>query len=95
MGDYDEAAAAYNTVQALGRAISSPLALAYMSDSRMAYLSYLRGNSAEAVSYTHLDVYKRQELLHAAMQIDAHRAVRHPSASRNFRTGHALDEPQN
>jgi tetratricopeptide (TPR) repeat protein len=49
MGDYDEAAAAYNTVQALGRAISSPLALAYMSDSRMAYLSYLRGNSAEAI----------------------------------------------
>jgi tetratricopeptide (TPR) repeat protein len=49
MGDYDEAAAAYNTVQALGRANSSPLALAYMSDSRMAYLCYLRGDSAEAI----------------------------------------------
>src|ERR1700677_4013184 len=35
------------------------------------------------------------ELLHAAMQIDAHRAVRHAGASRNFRTGHALNEPQN
>src|SRR5580658_1981147 len=49
MGDYDEAATAYNTVQVLGRAISSPLALAYMSDSRLAYLSYLRGDSAEAI----------------------------------------------
>jgi tetratricopeptide (TPR) repeat protein len=49
MGDYDEAAAAYNTVQALGRAISSPLALAYMSDSRMAYLCFLHGDSAEAI----------------------------------------------
>jgi len=35
MGDYNEAATAYNTLQALGRAISSPLALAYMSDSRI------------------------------------------------------------
>jgi tetratricopeptide (TPR) repeat protein len=49
MGDYDEAAAAYNTVQSLGRAILSPLSLAYMSDSRMAYLCYLRGDSAEAI----------------------------------------------
>ncbi len=49
MGDYDEAATAYNTVQSLGRAISSPLALAYMSDSRMAYLCYLRGDSEEAI----------------------------------------------
>jgi tetratricopeptide (TPR) repeat protein len=49
MGDYDEAATAYSTLQALGRAVSSPLTLAYMSDSRMAYLSYLRGGSAESV----------------------------------------------
>jgi tetratricopeptide (TPR) repeat protein len=49
MGDYDEAARAYNTVQSLGRTISSPLALAYMSDSRMAYLCYLRGDSAGAI----------------------------------------------
>jgi tetratricopeptide (TPR) repeat protein len=49
MGDYDEAAAAYNTVQTLGRAISSPMALAYMSDSRMAYLCFLRGDSGEAI----------------------------------------------
>jgi tetratricopeptide (TPR) repeat protein len=49
MGEYDEAATAYNTVEALGRAISSPLALAYMSDSRVAYLRYLHGDSAEAI----------------------------------------------
>jgi tetratricopeptide (TPR) repeat protein len=49
MGDYDEAAAAYNTVQSLGRAISSPLTIAYMNDSRMAYLCFLRGDSAEAI----------------------------------------------
>jgi len=49
MGDYEEAATAYNTLQALGRAISSPLAITYMSDSRLAYLCYLRGDSAEAV----------------------------------------------
>ena len=49
MGDYEESARAYHTVQALGRRIASPLALAYMSDSRMAYLCYLRGDSAEAI----------------------------------------------
>ena len=49
MGDYDEAATAYNIVQSLGRAILSPVALAYMSDSRIAYLCYLRGDSAEAI----------------------------------------------
>jgi tetratricopeptide (TPR) repeat protein len=49
MGDYGEAATAYSTLQALGRTISSPLALAYMSDSRMAYLRYLHGDSAEAI----------------------------------------------
>jgi tetratricopeptide (TPR) repeat protein len=49
MGDYDDAEAAYNTLQALGRAASSPLALAYMSDSRIAYLRFLHGDSAGAV----------------------------------------------
>jgi tetratricopeptide (TPR) repeat protein len=49
MGDYEEAASAYNTVRALGRAISSPLAVAYMSDSRVAYLCYLRGDSTEGI----------------------------------------------
>jgi tetratricopeptide (TPR) repeat protein len=49
MGDYDEAAAAYNSVQTLGRITTSTLSLAYLSDSRLAYLSYLSGNSAEAI----------------------------------------------
>ncbi len=41
MGDYDEAAAAYDAVWALGREIASPSTLAYMSDSRIAYLPAL------------------------------------------------------
>jgi tetratricopeptide (TPR) repeat protein len=49
MGDYEEAATAYNALQSLGRAVSSPLTLAYMSDSRRAYLCYLHGDSAEAI----------------------------------------------
>jgi tetratricopeptide (TPR) repeat protein len=49
MGDYAEAAAAYDAVQAIGRATSSPLALAYLNDSRMAYLCYLRGDSTGAI----------------------------------------------
>jgi tetratricopeptide (TPR) repeat protein len=49
MGDYDEAETAYNAMECLGRVTSSPLGLAYMSNSRMAYLSYLRGDLAEAI----------------------------------------------
>jgi len=48
MGDYDQAAAAYKTVQTLGGATASPLGLSYMLDSRKAYLSFLHGDSAEA-----------------------------------------------
>jgi len=48
-GDYEEAAAAYHTLQTLGREISSPLTLAYMGDSRIAYLRYLHGDTAEAI----------------------------------------------
>jgi tetratricopeptide (TPR) repeat protein len=49
MGDYDEATTAYGVVQSLGRTVLSPLALSYMSDSRMAYLSYLHGDSAGSI----------------------------------------------
>ena len=49
IGDYDEAAEAYNALQTLGQASASPLALAYMSDSRVAYLRFLHGDSAEAI----------------------------------------------
>ena len=49
MGKYEDAAAAYNTLRRLGAVVSSPTKLAYMLDSRMAYLSFLRGDSAEAI----------------------------------------------
>jgi len=49
LGDYEQAATAYDTLQSLGRAISSPSALAYMTDSRMAYLRYLHGDSPESI----------------------------------------------
>ena len=49
MGDYDEASAAYNTVQTLGGAIATPLGLSYMLDSRKAYLSFLHGDTSEAI----------------------------------------------
>ena len=49
MGDYDQASAAYNTVQTLGGVTSSPLGLSYMLDSRKAYLSFLHGDSSEAI----------------------------------------------
>jgi tetratricopeptide (TPR) repeat protein len=49
MGDYDQAANVYDTVQALGKLTTPPLTLAYMSGSRLAYLRYLHGDSAEAI----------------------------------------------
>jgi tetratricopeptide (TPR) repeat protein len=49
MGDYDKASTAYNTLQALGSVVSSPLGLSYMLDSRKAYLSYLHGDASEAI----------------------------------------------
>ena len=49
LGDYDQAQRAYDIVQALGRLSTPPLILAYMSDSRLAYLRYLHGESTEAV----------------------------------------------
>jgi tetratricopeptide (TPR) repeat protein len=49
IGDYDKASMAYNTLQALGGVVSSPLGLSYMLDSRKAYLCYLHGDSSEAI----------------------------------------------
>jgi tetratricopeptide (TPR) repeat protein len=49
VGDYDQAAAVYRTIQNLGGAVSSPLQLSYMLDSRKAYLSFLHGDFAEAI----------------------------------------------
>jgi tetratricopeptide (TPR) repeat protein len=49
VGDYEEARSAYEALRRLGQSISSPLSLAYMLDSRLAYLSFLHGDSAETV----------------------------------------------
>jgi len=49
VGDYDQAAAVYRTLQNLGGAVSSPLQLSYMLDSRKAYLSFLHGDFAAAI----------------------------------------------
>jgi tetratricopeptide (TPR) repeat protein len=49
MGDYDNATKTYHTLQALGQMTASPLALHYMSDSRGAYLCFLRGDTAESI----------------------------------------------
>ena len=49
MGDYDEAAAAYKAAQTLGDATASPSQLSYTLDSRKAYMSFLHGNSTEAI----------------------------------------------
>jgi len=66
MGDYGLAAEAYGTVQTLGQATSSPLSLDYMSDSRIAYLRFLHGNSAEAIQMM-------QSAIAAGMQINVPR----------------------
>jgi tetratricopeptide (TPR) repeat protein len=49
IGEYDKAAAAYKTLRALGSAVSSPLTVAYMADSRFSYLEFLSGNTAESI----------------------------------------------
>jgi tetratricopeptide (TPR) repeat protein len=49
LGEYDDASAAYRTVQLLGAATSSPVGLAYMQDSRMAYLAFLQGDTAKSM----------------------------------------------
>lgn len=48
-GDYDEASAAYRSLKAVGATATSPTSLSYMVDSRMAYLSFLHGDSDEAI----------------------------------------------
>ena len=49
LGDYAGARSAYDALRTLGQATSPPLELAYMLDSRMAYLSFLQGDSAESI----------------------------------------------
>ncbi len=49
IGEYEQAAAAYDTLRTLGGAIASPLTLAYMADSRLSYLKFLSGDTAESI----------------------------------------------
>jgi len=49
IGEYEQAAAAYDTLRTLGGAIASPLTLAYMADSRLSYLKFLSGETAESI----------------------------------------------
>jgi tetratricopeptide (TPR) repeat protein len=49
VGDYTAAQEAYGTAETLGRAVTPPSQLAYMLDSRKAYLSFLHGDSADTL----------------------------------------------
>ena len=49
LGEYQQAAAAYNAVRALGSQISSPLNVAYIADSRVSYLTCLNGDTSGSI----------------------------------------------
>jgi tetratricopeptide (TPR) repeat protein len=49
IGDYSKAELAYNTLRTMGSAIASPLAVSYMADSRLSYLKFLGGDTAESI----------------------------------------------
>lgn len=49
LGDYEEAESAYQAVQTLGAATSSPIRLAYILNSRKAYLRFLNGDFEGAI----------------------------------------------
>jgi tetratricopeptide (TPR) repeat protein len=49
MGEYDDALAAYDALRTLGASTASPLDVAYMHDSRLAYLRFLQGDGPEAI----------------------------------------------
>ncbi len=62
MGDYEDAAAAYKSLQTVGNAISLPLQVDYMADSRLAYLKFLHGDAVASIKLL-------QQSILAAMQI--------------------------
>ncbi len=63
MGEYEKASNAYSTLRSFGGATSSPLNVAYMADSRVSYLKFLNGDTAESIRLL------KQSLL-AAMQLN-------------------------
>ena len=63
MGEYERALSAYGALQTLGGAIASPLSIEYMSKSRISYLKFLAGDTAESIRLL------KQSLM-AAMQLN-------------------------
>jgi tetratricopeptide (TPR) repeat protein len=49
MGDYESAAKSYAALQTLGTTPVSPLRLSYLTDSRIAYLMFLHGDTVESI----------------------------------------------
>jgi tetratricopeptide (TPR) repeat protein len=49
VGEYEKAASAYATLRSFGATISSPLNVEYMANSRVAYLKFLEGDTAESI----------------------------------------------
>ncbi len=63
MGEYEAAANAYQALQNIGSVVASPLPVAYMTDSRIAYLRFLDGDTGESIRLL------RQSVM-AAMQLN-------------------------
>jgi tetratricopeptide (TPR) repeat protein len=63
MGEYEKASNAYNTLRTFAGATSSPLNVTYVADSRVSYLKFLNGDTAESIRLL------KQSLL-AAMQLN-------------------------
>lgn len=49
LGEYAQAAAAYQALRSLGTQTSSPLNVAYIADSRVSYLTFLNGDASESI----------------------------------------------
>jgi tetratricopeptide (TPR) repeat protein len=63
LGEYKQAAAAYDALRALGNQASSPLNIAYVADSRVSYLTFLTGDTPGSISLM-------KEAVTAALQLN-------------------------
>jgi tetratricopeptide (TPR) repeat protein len=63
LGEYKQAAAAYNVLRALGSQTSSPLNVAYIADSRVSYLTFLNGDTSASIPLM-------EEAVTAALQLN-------------------------
>jgi tetratricopeptide (TPR) repeat protein len=62
MGEYEKASNAYGTLRTLGGATSSPLNVAYLADSRVSYLKFLNGHTAESIRLLRLSLLAAMQL---------------------------------